>query len=163
MIRITIDSSTFSKRFGRLSTRLQPFVKATFEKATKDAFGEVQKLTGKTAPGRTDLQKLWRMKKKTSGTKTTYTIHNIYADWKILWYREVGTSRHQIPKTPGSRMLHFYWEEKSKWVKKWRLTHPGQKPHLMTHLTATHFKENMNKYMREIVKEIDKLGKMGIR
>jgi len=163
MIRITIDASEFSRRFGALSTRLQPFVKVTFEKAVKDAFGEVQKLTGKTAPGRTDMQKLWRMKKKTSGTKTTYTIHNLYtkrADWLNLWYREVGTSRHVIP---GKPLLHFYYEKEARWVKRFKVTHPGQQPHLMTHLTATHFKDNMNKYMKEIADEIDRLGKMGIK
>ena len=160
MIRITIDASEFSRRFGALSTRLQPFVKATFERAVKDAFGEVQKLTGKTATGRTDVQKLWRMKKKTSGTKTTYTIHNIYANWKVLWYREVGTPRHEIS---GKPLLHFYWENKARWVKTFRVTHPGQSPRLMVHLTATHFKDNMNKYMKEIANEIDRLGKMGIK
>jgi len=156
MIRITIDASEFSRRFGALSTRLQPFVKDTFERAVKDAFGEVQKLTGKTATGRTDVQKLWRMKKKTSGTKTTYTIHNIYANWKVLWYREVGTPRHEIS---GKPLLHFYYEKEARWVKRFRVTHPGQEPRLMTHLTATHFKDNMNKYMKEIADEIDRLGK----
>jgi len=160
MLKVEIKRSVLKRRLGRLYTGFFPYVEMTFKKFADVAYREVRDLTMDTAPGRTDLKNTWKIKHQYLKTKQKYKIYSDYRNWKVMWWREVGTKRHDII---GHPYLHFYWAKKGRWVKIHKVNHPGTRAYLMLRIAKLHFEDNIDDYIGGIEKTIRRMMNYGIR
>jgi len=148
-IKMELDWSKVVKALQILKDEFRPYMEVAWEQLAESGLSEVKTLTPNE-----HIRSFWHMVKKSTDTRTSFIINNLYPNKDVLIFFEVGTRPHTI-KPVRAQALHFFWENAEIFSK--NVFHPGTPAYRMVEQTMSDLQARLDVYMQETIRMAEKM------